>query len=168
MKARMKAIAFGALSCALFSFAAQAHGGHDDRLKVRATDTALVIDTHIAAGDLLAFDTNRDGRLTAWEFRTAQDEIKAWIASRLTLRQSSGEALIPAYFDIPVSAGDMSHAEGEIEFVRVLQRYDHAPDQVMALSVSLYRGDDKQVLLYKDGKVLRRTYAGGQINLLLD
>jgi len=162
------------MSCLFFCGAliAFAHGGHDERVKVRVSKDRLILDTHVPAFLLASFDSNQDGVLASREFLASKDEIKNWLGSQVTVKTSDNVALKPTYYDTPVSVGDLSQADSPVEHVRVLATYDFMPETPwVALEVKLYVGQigHKNILIHKDGAYSRRAVdAQAPIQLLFD
>lgn len=149
------------------SYQVIAHGGHDERIKLRLDDSVFLLDTHIPSRLLKGFDENRDGKLSAAEFRQSTNEIKTWISNNIIVRSADGGRLLPTYFDVPVSEGDMSHDDGKVNFIRIIQRYDRPESGGLTLGISMYGNESKSVLLHRDGKISRKVFPSGTIKMAL-
>ncbi len=126
------------LLVASLASAADAHGGHDDTIKVLVTDTDVRIETRLDAQDLAVLDQDGDGVLTAGEFRDQQDVLDMWIDERLALLAGDGDALRPRFRDTPVADLARAPDEAPITRVRVIRVFDRPPPQTgLRLRVAL-------------------------------
>lgn len=147
---------------------AKAHGGHDERLKVIRAGDNLVLELHLAASELGAFDGDGDGILSSVEFRHSSEAIKAWITDNVRLRIATGAQLKPVFFDIPVSEADSSSAERAVKSMRLIQHYTVPVSGALALGITLFPGGEKKVLLMQNGMHSRRNIEAKNIQILLE
>lgn len=145
-----------------------AHGGHDERMKIRMAEGRLVFETHISAKILKLFDRDGNGVLTVAEFYDKAPEIKEWIGSHIEVSSSGGSVLQPVFFDTPISEGDMSTSSGEVKFVRILQHYDQGTLEELDIIISLFANEDRSVLLFKGGKIYHKKFRAGVIKMALN
>lgn len=143
----------------------QAHGGHDERIKLRLSDKRLVFETHIPARLLSRFDMDGNGTLSASEFRARISDIRQWVSDNVIVRNAIDGPLEPAFFDMPVSQGDISHADGHIEFVRIIRLYERPEAPGLSIHISLFEKESKPVLLFRGGQVFRKTFPPGGIRM---
>lgn len=145
-----------------------AHGGHDERLKLHLSERGLVFETHLPANALAAFDSDCDGMLTAAEFRENVKDIKDWVRPQVLVSTGDGTVLHPVFFDMPISEGDRSHDAGEVRFVRVRQHYELGESGGLSVAIKLREGEKRQLLFSKNGKIFRKSFEPGPINMVLD
>lgn len=135
------------VTIAMWSTPVSSHGGHDDRIKVRQAANSLVIDTHLSVRLLAQFDPDHDGSLTMKEYRAVTPDIKKWIGKRISVNNGH-HAMIPAFFDLPVSVGNTGKDEGIIEYVRLVQRYDQPAAGTYTLYLNLPEQKGRTLLIW--------------------
>ncbi len=160
-------LVFACVVAAATTHAVIAHGGHDERVKIRMADGRLVFETHISARLLKPFDQNGDGNLSTAEFRDKASEIKNWIGSHVAVSILGGGVLKPSFFDTPISEGDVSSPDGKVKFVRILQHYEHDTEKGLGIRISLFEDEAKSVLFFNDGKIFRKNFPAGIIKMAL-
>ncbi|MEX0300760.1 MAG: hypothetical protein AB3N28_16915 [Kordiimonas sp.] len=158
---------FACVVAAVTTQAVMAHGGHDERVKIKMADGRLVFETHISARLLKPFDQDGDGNLSTAEFRNKAPEIKKWVGSHVAVSVLGGGVLKPSFFDTPISEGDVSNPDGKVKFVRIIQHYEHDPEKDLGIRVSLFEDEAKSVLFFKDGKIFRKNFPAGIIKMAL-
>ncbi len=158
------------VAAAATAHAVMAHGGHDERIKIRMADGRLVFETYISAKILKPFDRDGDGILTAGEFQDNASEIRSWIGSHIIVQAEGGTRLDPVFFDTPISEGNMKTRYGEIKFVRVRQHYDYdlEGNAALNLTISLFEEEGRSVILFKDGNIYRKNFPAGTLKITLD
>lgn len=162
---KLISLIFACVVAAVTTQAVIAHGGHDERVKVKMADGRLVFETHISARLLKPFD--QDGNLSTAEFRNKAPEIKKWVGSHVAVSVLGGGVLKPSFFDTPISEGDISNPDGKVKFVRILQHYEHDTEKNLGIKISLFEDEPKSVLFFKDGKIFRKNFPAGIIKMAL-
>lgn len=165
---KLISLIFACVVAAATAHAVIAHGGHDERVKIKMADGRLVFETHISAQLLKAFDQNGDGNLSTAEFRDKAPEIKNWIGSHVAVSVLGGSSLKPSFFDTPISEGDVSNPEGAVKFVRVLQHYEYGGVEGLGIRISLFEDEGKLVVFFKDEEIHRKSFPAGIIKMALN
>lgn len=146
---------------------AYAHGGHDERIKVKFADKTLILEAHVPGSMLASFDADHDNQLTTAEFRSAANKIRSVFAQHVNVMDETGLLLEPAFYDTPISVGDISAPDAPVEFVRLYMRYPQVEKSV-ALKFDLFRGQPKNLILFNSEGSWQKTLQDGVVELWLN
>ena len=125
MKLLKAGLWFAVVSSSLLCLAqsAQAHGGHDPRLKVFISENEIRVETSLDVGVFMQFDTNKDGHLTVSEYETQYRDIAAWIDENVQLTGNNAKSVTPYFSDAPIVGRGHLQSSNKVENVKILRRY---------------------------------------------
>lgn len=121
---------FVSLTCASAMAAAApvlAHRGHDDAIRVAATETDIRISFFAEAASLKTFDTNADGVLSRAEFDANAARIAQFVDTCLSARDGKGAAVDSIRRDQPIVGYADLGPQSPVKRVRFVRHYASKP-----------------------------------------
>jgi len=133
----------------LISSLASAHKGHDEALRIALEGEEVMLQYSLDTHQLVAFDSNADGRLSVREYRRQAPAIGDWIDTHLALIDHRG-GMIPAYFsDNPVTHFHDLSDDDTVSKIRVIRRYKVPSDaSALRLKFVLHDADEQHLVPY--------------------
>jgi hypothetical protein len=101
-----------------------AHGGHDDRLKIRLIGSVLVVELQLESALLLKFDVDKDGLYTLRDHRLSAKNLARWVDDQVVLRNADNRTIQPVFADLPIENFDSLVDTDAIEYVKVIRRFN--------------------------------------------
>lgn len=100
-----------------------AHAGYDELLRIDVEAGFVKLSMSLDGKNLLAFDSNGDGKLSKKEFTTASDSIAAWIDENIVFVGRDHARAKPTFSDLPIDEFDQLGDSDAVEHIRVLRGY---------------------------------------------
>jgi len=120
--------------------------GHDQSLRILVSATSVTLITSVPEQQLLAFDSNNDGRLSRQEFDARRDQISHFIDTNLNLISADGLSLPLSFSDMPISGYRQLAPDDKIGQLRIIRRYAIPEgDRAQALITTLPFNQDATV-----------------------
>lgn len=135
---------------------AVAHAGHDKLLRINVEKDMVRLSLSLDGDQLLAFDSNGDGKLSKTEFLVAFGSISIWIDERIDFVGRDNRRTKATFSDLPITGFEQLGDTDDVEHIRVLRSYPVGKGQVaMMIRFNLFddANSSRHYAVWNAGKV---------------
>lgn len=148
---------------------ASAHGGHDDRLKIRLGAGELRFEMSAPASAFAAFDADQDGTVRVEEILAQRPKLERWIDERVQVL--SADRAHPAIFsDLPIVDLDHLGPRDSVAYLRIVRRHPIDVGRgslLLAIDPALRGGRDRPYVIWGDDALQRGVLPAASRGLTL-
>ncbi len=134
---------------------ASAHGGHDDRLKVRLGAGELRFEMSAPASAFAVFDADEDGTVRVEEIVAQRRALERWIDERVQV-SSAGRAHPATFSDLPIADLDRLDPRDPVAHVKIVRRHPIDAGRgslLLAIDPALRGGRDRPYVIWEDDAI---------------